>query len=151
MQLLPDKTHTAILPCRLLWIWCGNILLFTWLQDKHKLPRSHTHRKKPILSSLTAATGIISCSSLLYLETCMLQTLKKKKRHFIQAKIRLPQAKDYSLVCSDSLTGPEKYLNFHISLCLLTLFPSAQAFASYDCRSISTWYQLRVSFFCKWP
>lgn len=74
---------------------------------------THTE-KNPIISSLTAATGIISHSVFQYLETCMLQTLKKKKkkRHFIQAKIWLSQAYDYSLACSYSLTGPEKYLNF---------------------------------------
>ena len=112
----PDKTHIAILSCRLLWIWCGKALLFTWLQDKHNHSplRSSGHRKK-ILSSLTAGTGIICHTGFLYLETCVSGHCRQK-RYFIQAKIPLPQAYDYSLAWSVSLTGPEQYSNLHIKV-----------------------------------
>lgn len=82
-----DKTHIAILSCRLLWIWCGKALLFTWLRDKQSQTSKVPWTQKNILSSLTAGTGIICHTGCLYLETCVLQaTADKKKKIFYSSK-----------------------------------------------------------------
>lgn len=50
----------------------------------------------------------------------MLQaTTDQKKRYFIQSKIVLPQADDYSLAWN----GPEKYSNLHIPVSAFRIFP----------------------------
>lgn len=79
------------------------------------------------------------------LEDLHIADLEKKKNQnqklFTQAKIWLPQTYGYSLICNISLTGPEKYLNFHITVCafrpsspvlrlLLAMIEEASAFGT---------------------
>lgn len=79
--------------------------------------QGHTHTEKTILSSFTAATGIISCSGFLYLETCLLQTLKKKKKVFYSSKNMVAPSL-WLQSCLQCLTqkSPEKYLNLYITV-----------------------------------
>lgn len=83
----------------------------------------------------------------------MLETLKKKKLFKSSKDMVVPSS--WLQSCLECLSQwSRKVLKFsHYSLCLKTLFPSAQAFSSYDCGSISIWYQLHMSFsfICKGP
>lgn len=126
---------------------------------------THTE-KEPIISSLTAATGIISHSVFQYLETCMLQTFKKKekKKAFYSSK-NMVVTSLWLQPCLQLLTHwSRKVFKFSVFRKFRKVFkfivsafwhcsPVLRLFACYDCRGISIWYWLHLSFsfFCKWP